>query len=142
MGFKGIVAGGVAAAWCAAAAVAAAQKAPQAPRRPAVPKAPANAAAAVPAPGAAPAEAEAPEAIEFFETHVRPVLAEKCYSCHGPKIQQAGLRLDSRAAVLKGTDLGQPVLVPGDPGKSSLVQVLHFTGKVKMPPAGKLPDKD
>ena len=26
--------------------------------------------------------APSPEAIEFFETHIRPVLVEKCYSCH------------------------------------------------------------
>lgn len=36
-----------------------------------------------------------PQDVEFFEKKVRPVLAEHCYSCHGPKRQQAGLRLDS-----------------------------------------------
>lgn len=79
-----------------------------------------------------------PEAIEFFEKQVRPVLAEQCYSCHGEKMQMAGLRLDSRAAVLKGSDAG-PVLVPGDPEKSRLIQVVRYDGKVKMPPMGKLP---
>ena len=53
----------------------------------------------------APARAEGPEndvaAVEFFEKNVRPVLAEHCFSCHGPKRQQAGLRLDSRAAGLR-----------------------------------------
>src|SRR5262249_33936880 len=51
-----------------------------------------------------PAQAEkkpGPEAVEFFEKHVRPVLAEKCASCHGPKAQRGGLRLDGRAALLK-----------------------------------------
>jgi hypothetical protein len=50
----------------------------------------------------------------------------------------AGLRLDTRAGVLKGSDKG-PVLLPGDPQKSALVQAIHYDGKVKMPPKGKLP---
>jgi hypothetical protein len=80
-----------------------------------------------------------PEALEFFETKVRPVLAESCYSCHGPKLQQAGLRLDSLAALLKGTDAGHPGIVPGDPDRSALIQAIRYNGAVKMPPAGKLP---
>ena len=48
----------------------------------------------------APAFAQAPrspspQALEFFETKVRPVLAEHCFSCHGPKKQMGGLRLDT-----------------------------------------------
>jgi len=35
--------------------------------------------------------------VEFFETKVRPVLFERCFSCHGAKLQQGGLRLDSQA---------------------------------------------
>ena len=80
----------------------------------------------------------APQA-EFFETHVRPVLAENCYSCHGPDRQMAGLRLDSRAALLKGSARG-PVLVAGDPEKSALIQAVRYAGPIKMPPQGKLPD--
>jgi uncharacterized membrane protein len=41
-------------------------------------------------------------AVRFFETKVRPVLAEHCFKCHGADKQKAGLRLDSREAVLKG----------------------------------------
>src|SRR5207248_1466675 len=37
-----------------------------------------------------------------FERYVRPLLAEHCLGCHGPKKQRGGLRLDSRAAMLKG----------------------------------------
>ena len=65
---------------------------------------------------AAPALATDPrptaEAVEFFEKKVRPVLAEQCYSCHGPKKQSASLRLDRKADLLKGGDNG-PVVVPG-----------------------------
>jgi methylphosphotriester-DNA--protein-cysteine methyltransferase len=35
-----------------------------------------------------------PEAVEFFETRVRPVLAESCLRCHGEKKQSSELRLD------------------------------------------------
>src|SRR5690242_5684760 len=51
---------------------------------------------------------------EFFESKVRPVLANHCFECHGPTKQKAGLRLDSRAAVLKGGESGLAV-VPGKP---------------------------
>ncbi|MBL9155071.1 MAG: DUF1553 domain-containing protein [Verrucomicrobiales bacterium] len=43
--------------------------------------------------------ATTPEAEAFFETEIRPVLATRCVSCHGPEKQDGGARLDSRAAV-------------------------------------------
>src|SRR5262249_37021680 len=77
------------------------------------------------------------QAAEFFESKVRPLLADNCFTCHGPKRQQAGLRLDSRAALLKGSDNG-PVITAGDPGKSPLIQAVRQEGEIKMPPKGKL----
>src|SRR5687767_10370380 len=50
-----------------------------------------------------------PDQTRFFETHVRPLLAEHCLSCHGESKQKGGLRLDSRAALLKGGKTG-PIL--------------------------------
>lgn len=82
-----------------------------------------------------------PEQSEFFETKIRPLLADKCYSCHGEKKQKAKLRLDSKAAILKGSEFG-PIIVDNDPGKSSLIKSVHYIGDVKMPPAGKLPDEE
>ena len=87
------------------------------------------------------AAAATAEQLEFFETSVRPVLASKCYTCHGPDIETpfAGLRLDSRDGMLRGGDSG-PALVAGDPGASRLIQVLR--GKpVLMPPTGSLDGK-
>lgn len=82
-----------------------------------------------------------PQQAAFFETKVRPLLYEKCFPCHGEKLQSATLRLDSRAAILKGTASG-PAAVPGDPAKSRLIQAVHYDGETKMPPAGKLkPDE-
>src|SRR5437868_4292580 len=51
---------------------------------------------------AGPARAVDPTAAEFFEKKIRPVRAEKCYQCHGPDKQKAGLRLDSAAGIRKG----------------------------------------
>src|SRR4051812_39275346 len=82
--------------------------------------------------GAAPPAAD----VEFFEKHVRPVLVEKCVSCHGPKTQRGGLRLDSRQAALQGGDSG-PALVPGQPEKSLIVSAVRRAGDVKMPPKDK-----
>src|SRR5712692_7314933 len=73
---------------------------------------------------------------EFFESKVRPILATNCYACHANS-QLAGLRIDSRAAMLKGGQTG-PSIVPGDPDKSLLIQAVRQTGELKMPKGGKL----
>ena len=91
--------------------------------------------AAAPVPPASPRFSA--EQLAHFESKVRPVLAERCYSCHGPKIRQAGLRLDSRAALLQGGDMGA-VVQPGHPERSRLIETLSHTGKVRMPPSGRL----
>src|SRR4029453_7302144 len=73
---------------------------------------------------------------DFFETKVRPVLANSCLDCH-TDMRSGGLRLDSREAMLKGGKSG-PALVPGDPEKSLLIQAVRPTGALKMPKGGKL----
>ena len=67
--------------------------------------------------------------LEFFEKEVRPVLADNCYKCHGPKKQKSGLRLDSRELILKGGEVG-PVVVPGKPEVSRLILAINHA-KVK-----------
>jgi cytochrome c553 len=79
----------------------------------------------------------APEAMAFFESKVRPVLAENCFKCHGVAKQKGGLRLDSRSAILAGGDQG-PALVPGRPQKSLLIKAIGQDGDLKMPPSKKL----
>jgi hypothetical protein len=54
-----------------------------------------------------------------FDRDVWPILESKCVTCHGPEDQFNDLRLDSKAAILKGGKNGK-VVVPGDPAKSSL----------------------
>ena len=82
-----------------------------------------------------------PAAAEFFETEVRPLLVEKCQSCHGGKKTEGGLSLTSRAAVLKGGETG-PAVVPGKPAESLLVKAVNHTGDLKMPLKGKLTAKE
>ncbi|MFN9263475.1 MAG: c-type cytochrome domain-containing protein, partial [Acidobacteriota bacterium] len=79
--------------------------------------------------------------LAFFEKKIRPVLAERCWSCHSntAKLAFAGLKLDSKANLAKGSDAG-PVIVPGDPASSRLYHALLYSGPSKMPPTGKLPD--
>ena len=73
---------------------------------------------------------------DFFETKIRPVLANNCYSCHTGS-QLGGLRLDSRDAMLKGGKSGT-ALVPGDPDKSLMITAVRQTGPLKMPMGTKL----
>jgi cytochrome c551/c552 len=66
------------------------------------------------------------------------LLESRCGSCHGSDKQKGGLRLDSRAALMKGGETGVAV-VPGDPDRSLLVQAVRQTsGDLRMPPKEKL----
>jgi mono/diheme cytochrome c family protein len=77
---------------------------------------------------------------EFFEKHVRPVLANRCLACHGEKAK-GGLRLDSRAAVLLGGD-GGAVVESGKPNSSRLILAVRHAGGLKMPENNMLPDAE
>src|SRR4051794_22705498 len=95
---------------------------------------------AAPALSAAPPKPPSREALEFFEQKVRPILVEKCQSCHGPTRQRGGLRLDSQVGLLKGGDSGA-VVVPGQPDRSLLLRAVRHEAEPKarnMPPKEKL----
>ncbi len=67
---------------------------------------------------------------------VKPLLAEKCTSCHGPLKQEAGLRLDAAHMIHKGSDSG-PVAVPNAAAESLLLtRVGAATADERMPPEG------
>ncbi|HWC89940.1 MAG TPA: DUF1549 domain-containing protein, partial [Pirellulales bacterium] len=85
-------------------------------------------------PAAKPQTARADEI--FFEKEVRPLLAERCFKCHGEQKQSGDLRLDSRAAILAGGSSG-PAIVPGKPAESLLVEAIRYES-LEMPPKGKL----
>lgn len=77
---------------------------------------------------------------EFFETEIRPLLAEHCWQCHGETKQWNSLRLDSAAALAKGGDSGSAV-VPGKPEESLLYQAVSRGGDIEMPPDSPLSEK-
>ncbi len=72
------------------------------------------------------------EQAEFFETKVRPLLVEKCQSCHGAEKQQASLRLDSKMGLLGGGESGSAI-VAGQVEESLLIQAVRREG-LEMPP--------
>ncbi len=84
---------------------------------------------------------------DWFETHIRPVLVEKCFECHGSNKQWAGLRLDSKEFLSKGSDNG-PVIDARDPSASPLLARIDSDDPdERMPPPESmhslsLPEKD
>ncbi|MBL8211516.1 MAG: hypothetical protein JNK87_12420, partial [Bryobacterales bacterium] len=56
-----------------------------------------------------------------YRRDVQPILSQKCYSCHGLQVRQAGLRLDARQNALRGGDYG-PVILPGRSADSKLIK--------------------
>ena len=79
---------------------------------------------------------------EFFETEVRPLLAKRCFECHGADKQQGDVRLDQRDLVMGSGD-ADPLVIPGNPGESRLMQVLAYDPfDTQMPPKGKLPAEE
>src|SRR6478752_4019386 len=75
----------------------------------------------------------------LFETSIRPILAGRCFSCHGGKKVSNGLRVDSREALIKGGESG-PSVLPGDADGSLLVQAIRYSHEdIRMPPDRRLP---
>ncbi|MEX0288282.1 MAG: PSD1 and planctomycete cytochrome C domain-containing protein [Flavobacteriaceae bacterium] len=72
-----------------------------------------------------------------FNFHVRPILSDRCFQCHGPddKARKADLRLDLEEGIfdqLQDKELF-PV-IPGDPDKSELIRrVLNEDLEIMMP---------
>lgn len=74
-----------------------------------------------------------PAQVKFFETDVRPLLAENCFKCHGPDRQKGSLRLDTRGHMLQGGESGAAI-VPGQPEESLLVSAVRYES-FEMPPS-------
>lgn len=76
---------------------------------------------------------------DVFRTAVAPVLQTHCISCHGPEMQEGGLRLDSLDAINKGGKSGA-VIEPGKSAESLLITAINRTDELlQMPPDEKLP---
>src|SRR5689334_8785635 len=79
------------------------------------------------------------EGVEFFESKVRPIFAEHCYSCHSEKAEKlkGSLRLDTPDALLKGGSSGA-AFVAGQPDASLLIKAVRYVDlDLQMPPKNK-----
>ena len=85
----------------------------------------------------APPIAGVPDRVDF-NFHVKPLLSDRCFKCHGPDDRQrkGGLRLDVQASALATLESGHRAVVPGSTSKSELVRRITSTDpKVMMPAA-------
>lgn len=78
---------------------------------------------------------------DFFERQVRPLLVEKCFSCHAGAQRKGKLSLDSHEGLMTGGESG-PAVVPGEPDKSRLIEAVNYNGGIQMPPDGRLSDRE
>src|SRR6185312_1582272 len=81
---------------------------------------------------------------DFFESHIRPVLIDRCYQCHSTKASEikGHLLLDSRAGVLKGGERGA-VIISGQPDKSRLIGAIRWDNPdLQMPPKHRLSEQE
>ncbi len=94
--------------------------------------------AVVPVPAAArtPAPPPTPARLSFNE-HIRPILSENCFACHGPDSsnREAGLRLDHKVAATAELDSGLQAIVPQKIDESELIaRVISDDPDSVMPP--------
>jgi hypothetical protein len=73
-----------------------------------------------------------------FLHDVKPLLARRCFSCHGPNAHKGGLRLDKADSAIAELDSGVHAIVPGNVEQSALVtRVTADDESERMPPQGK-----
>ncbi|MDG1895137.1 MAG: PSD1 and planctomycete cytochrome C domain-containing protein [Fuerstiella sp.] len=83
------------------------------------------------------------DGVEYFEKHIRPLLAKHCYSCHSSRTgkREGGLVLDTRAGWTVGGDSG-PAIMPENVDASLLIQAVRYKDPARqMPPDRALPQK-
>ncbi len=75
--------------------------------------------------------AQTKDAVDF-QRDIRPILANHCFKCHGPALQEKGMRLDSHELAVK-----RKVIVPGKPNVSRMmIRITSDDEKERMPPIG------
>jgi mono/diheme cytochrome c family protein len=88
-----------------------------------------------------PARAADEAGAKFFESKIRPILAQNCVGCHGEEKQKGDLRLDTRENLLKGGKDGDKVVKvvePGNPDKSMIIEAIGYKNEdMQMPPPKK-----
>lgn len=88
---------------------------------------------------AMPAKADEPARPKVdFAKEIQPLLARRCFACHGPDKDSGGLRLNKRESALKKTDSGEHAIVPGKPDDSELLRrIASDDPDERMPPKSK-----
>jgi hypothetical protein len=72
-----------------------------------------------------------------YSREIQPLLAKRCFACHGPAEQEAGLALHDRTLATAKTDSDEFAIVPGDPKASILIdRVSSSDDSLRMPPEG------
>ena len=77
-----------------------------------------------------------PEVIDY-NFHVKPILSDRCYHCHGPdeEAREGSLRFDMETAAKALLESGSRAIVQGNRSKSSLVKrIISEDEEFKMPP--------
>jgi hypothetical protein len=72
-----------------------------------------------------------------FNRDVRPILSDKCYQCHGPDegAREEDLRLDLKEGLRGTTEMGQPIVMPGDAEESEMYyRISNPDPEERMPP--------
>ena len=73
-----------------------------------------------------------------FGREIQPILARRCYQCHGPNASEGGLQLNSRDGSIAELDSGEFAIVPGDAAASVILDRIRSEDEdLQMPPEGK-----
>lgn len=75
------------------------------------------------------------ETVDATYADLAPILTRRCVMCHSGEAAPLGLRLDSLAGVLKGSQRG-PVVRAGDPAASELIRRIKGASQPRMPMTG------
>src|SRR5260221_7240972 len=67
---------------------------------------------------------------------VRPILANRCFKCHGPDLKKGGLDLQNRDSALKELKSGAHAVVPRKSAESEMFRRISATEDERMPPKG------
>ncbi len=79
------------------------------------------------------ARAESESSVDYL-TEIKPLLRDKCFSCHSSRKEEGGLRLDAASLIQKGGESG-PAYVAGSAAKSLILERVNDDDDNRMPPA-------
>ena len=72
--------------------------------------------------------------VTFYTEHVKPLLSERCYACHGALKQEGNLRLDTAKSIVLGGDSGSPIDRETVENSYLLERISETDPALRMPP--------